>query len=213
MLVVAAAVVLEGLDGQRLQPPLLCFLQQLRGAHHGAVVPHDLTAQSALGEPRQPAQVHSGLRVAVADQHAAPPGHQGKHVAGPAQILRPGGRVHTLAAGVAPLLRADAGGGVHMVDGHREGGAVVVGVHLHHLLQPQPVCDLGAHGGADETLGVDGHKVDVLRGGKLGGADQVPLVLPVRVVDGDDEMAGAELLQSLLHRAELGIHGSLFLLT
>ena len=203
VLVMAAAVVLKRLDGQHLQPPLLCLFQQLGGAHHGAVVPHDLTAQSARLQPRQAAQVHGGLRVAAADQHAAPSGHQGEHMAGPAQILWSGGRVYALAAGVAPLLGGDAGGGVRVVDGDCEGSTVVIGIHLHHLLQAQPVGDLLAHWGADQPLGLHGHEVDVLRGGELGRADQVPLVLPVRVVNGDDQAAGAKLLQSLLHGTEL----------
>ena len=53
-----------------------------------------------------------------------------------------------------------------------------------HLLQAQPGGDSVAHGRADEAFGVGGHEVDVLRGGELGGADHVALVLPVRVVDG-----------------------------
>ena len=84
MLVVEAAVVLEGLDGDDLDAPLPGLFQQLRGTHHGAVVPHDLTAEAAGSEASQTAQVHRGFRVAVAHQHAAPPGHQGEHMAGSA---------------------------------------------------------------------------------------------------------------------------------
>ena len=211
MLVVEAAVVLQRLDGDDLQPPLLCLFQQLRGPHHGAVVPHDLAAQPALGKASQAAQVHRGLRMAVAGQHAAPPGHQREHMAGTAQVLRPGGRVHALAAGVAPLLRRDAGGGVHMVDGHGEGGAVVVRVDLDHLLQAQPAGHLLAHGGADQALSVHGHEIHVFRGGELGGADHVALVLPVRVVDGDDDVARPQLLQRFLYCAVLIFHISFLL--
>ena len=152
-------------------------------------------------ESRQSAQIHCGFSVAIAGQHAAPPSHQGKHMAGTPQIFGLGGRVHALAAGVAPLGGRDAGGGVHMIDGHGEGGAVVVGVDLHHLLQPQTGGHFLAHRGANETLGVSGHKVHVLRGSELGGADQVALVLPVRIVNGNDDMSGPEFLQSLLHSA------------
>src|SRR5699024_6720832 len=113
-----------------------------------------------------------------------------------------------LAAGVPPLLGGDAGGGVHVVDGHGEGGGVVVGVYLHHLLQPQPGGHLTAHGGADEPLGVSGHKAHVFGGGELGGAHHVPLILPIRVVDDQENVAGPQLLQRLFHRAELFFHCS-----
>ena len=104
MPIVAAAVVLEGLDGYHLQSPLLRLFQQLDGAHHSAVIPHDLTAQAALGQSGQAAQIHRGLGVAVPNQHPAPPGHQRKYVAGTAQILRTGGGIGTFAAGVGSLL-------------------------------------------------------------------------------------------------------------
>lgn len=163
--------------------------------------PHDLTAQPALRQPRQAAEVHRGLRVAVSDQHTPPAGHQGKYMSWPAQLLRPCGGVRTPAAGIAPFLRRDPGGGVRVVDGHRKGGAVVIGVHLYHLFQAKPGGYLAAHGGADQPLGVHRHKIDILCGGKLGRADHVSLVLPVRIVDRDDDPARPQLLQRLLHRA------------
>ena len=76
---------------------------------------------------------------------------------------------------------------------------MVIGVYLYHLLQSQP----GGHGlrhrGADQTLGMDCHKVYVLGGGKLGGADQIALILPVGVVDAHDEVSGPQFLQGLLN--------------
>ena len=128
-------------------------------------------------------------------------------MAGPAQVLRPGSRVHTFAAGVAPLLGGDAGGGVHVVDGDSECGAVVVGIYLYHLLQPQTGSHFLAHGGADEPLGVDGHKIHILRGGKLSRTDKVPLVFPVGVVNGDDEVARPQFFQGFLHGAIGMFHG------
>ena len=39
------------------KPHSLAFFSKLGGAHHGAVVAHDLTAQAALLQTRQAAQV------------------------------------------------------------------------------------------------------------------------------------------------------------
>ena len=44
-----------------------------------------------------------------------------------------------------------------------------------------------------------GHEVDVLRGGKLCRADEVPLVLPVGVVGAEDHLALAQVLQGLFN--------------
>ena len=54
---------------------------------------------------------------------------------------------------------------------------------------------------------MNGHEVDVFRGGELGGTDQVSLVFPVGIVNGDDETARPQFLQGLFHGAELGLHG------
>ena len=83
---------------------------------------------------------------------------------------------------------------------------MVIGVHLDHLFQPEPLGDRFAHRGADEALGVHCHKVYIFRGGKLGGANQVALVFAVWVVDGDNQAACAQLLQCLLNGAVLLFH-------
>ena len=144
--------------------------------------------------------------MAVAGKHAAPAGHQREHMARTAQVLRPGGRIHAHPAGEATLLGGDAGGGLDVVDGDGEGSLMVVGVDLHHLLQLEPVGQLLTHGGADKALGMHGHKIDVLCGGKLGGADHVSLIFPVRVVDGDDDAARPQFLQRLFDCTEQFFH-------
>lgn len=77
MFVVETAVVLQCLDGDDLQTPLLRFFQQLSGAHHSAIIPHDFAAQAALGQARQAAQIYRRLSVTVAGEHASPPATKG----------------------------------------------------------------------------------------------------------------------------------------
>src|SRR5678816_2303348 len=57
----------------------------------------------------------------------------------------------------------------------------------------------------DEAAAVLGHEVDRLRSGLLGRHQQVALVLAVLVVDHDQQAAGADLLDALLDRDELGL--------
>ena len=80
---------------------------------------------------------------------------------------------------------------------------MVVRVLLDHLGQAQlPDIVLG-HGHADEPLAVGGHEVDVLRGGKLRRADEVPFVLSFRVIGDQDQLALSQILQSLRNGIEL----------
>ena len=86
-----------------------------------------------------------------------------------------------------------------MVDGDGESGLVVVGVPGDHLGELELLDVPIGHGHADEALAVGGHEVDVLRGGKLCRADEVPLVLPVGVVGAEDHLALAQVLQGLFN--------------
>jgi hypothetical protein len=70
---------------------------------------------------------------------------------------------------------------------------VALGVALDHLLQLQPVHVGGGHRHADQAAALVHGEGDQLRGGQLGGEDDVALVLPVLVVDDDDRTAGGDL--------------------
>ena len=200
-LLVPLAIGLKIPDGDEFQPPLLRLLLELGGAHHGAVVPHDLAAQAAGLQPRQPQEIHRGLGVARPLQHAVLPGQQGEHMAGPPEVLRPGAVIGAGPGGDRPLLGRDAGGGGHVVDGDGEGRLVVVRVVGHHLGEPEPLDEFQGHGHADEPLAVGSHEVDLLGGDGLGRADQIPLVLPIRVVGTQDHAALPQLLQGLFNGA------------
>ena len=194
----ALAVGLQVLDGDEFQPPFSGHLLQLGGAHHGAVLPHDLAAQAHFLQAGQPHQVHGGLGVAVALQHAVVLGQQGEHVAGAAEVLGLGVGVHALHGGDGALGGRDAGGGVHMVDGDGEGGLMVVCVPGDHLGELELLDVLIGHGHTDEALAVGGHEVHVLGGGKLGGADEVALIFPVGIVGAEDHAALPQFFQGFL---------------
>ncbi len=84
--------------------------------------------------------------------------------------------VHTSHRRNGTLCGRNARRSRNVVDGHREGRFMVVGVVLHHLWELQPSDKGLRHGHADQSLAVSGHKVDVLRGGEFGGADEIALV-------------------------------------
>ena len=75
-----------------------------------------------------------------------------------------------------------------MVDGHGEGGFVVVGVLGDHLGKRQLLAQFGGHGHADEPLAVYCHEVHVLGGGELRCADEIAFVLAVGVVGAQNDL-------------------------
>ena len=82
---------------------------------------------------------------------------------------------------------------------------MVVGVVLHHLGELQ-LADKGLrHGHTDQALAVGGHEVDVLRGGKLGGADEIAFVFTVGVICDQNDLSLSQILQCFGNGIE--IHG------
>ena len=84
-----------------------------------------------------------------------------------------------------------------MIDRNGKRGMVIVCIDLDHLLKAEPSRDFRAHRRADQPFGMGRHKVNVLRGRKFRRADQVALVLAVRIVDRHDQPAGAQLVKRL----------------
>ena len=122
-------------------------------------------------------------------EHPALLGPKRKDVTGTAEVGGPGGRVDRHLDGAGPILGRDSS--AHAVfraciHTHGEGGLVAVGVAIHHQGQIQNVEALALHGEANQPPGLGGHEVDLFRGGELGGTDQIPLVLPVFIVDNDN---------------------------
>ena len=107
-------------------------------------------------------------------------------------------------AGGDPRRDAEAALGV---DAHRERGGQLFAVPVGHLGQAELVAPLAGEREADETPPVQRHEVDRLGRDQLRRADEVALVLAVLVVGHDDDLAVAQVLNSLLDGAE-STHGS-----
>mmetsp|Transcript_12370 Transcript_12370/g.30363 ORF Transcript_12370/g.30363 Transcript_12370/m.30363 type:complete len:244 (+) Transcript_12370:737-1468(+) len=127
-LVVAQAVAHEVSDRDALQVVLLGVLEQVGRARHGAVrLVHNL-AQHARGvRARQARQVHTGLRVAWAHQHAARAVAQREDVAGPPEVGGLGLGVGQVADGLGAVRRRDASGDA-LPQVHRDGERGVHGL-------------------------------------------------------------------------------------
>ena len=88
VLVVAAAVVLQIVDGDEFHVVLFGQFPELGRTHHRAVVGHDFAAQAYLLESCQAQQVHCGFCMAIAHEDTAAAGDEREHVARTAEIVR-----------------------------------------------------------------------------------------------------------------------------
>ena len=202
-LIVAFPVVLQILDGDKSDAPLVSELFELGGAHHRAVLPHDLTAEAALLQTCQPAQVHSGFCMAVPLQNTVLFGEQGEHMPGPAEVLGLCVILDTGQRGHGPLLGGDPCRRGHMVDGDRKGRLMVVRVGPDHLRDLQAAHKCFRHGHTDQPLAMSRHKVNVFCSGKFRGADKIPFVLTVRIICDKYDLSIAQILQRFLYCIEL----------
>ena len=196
------AVILQISDGDELQAPFLRLLLEFRGAHHGAVFPHDLAAQAAFLQTGQPQQIDRRFCVAVAFQNAVRLCQKGKHMAGAPEILRTCPFFNAFHRGDGALCSGDTGGCGYMVDGDGKRRLMVIRIVGHHLREPELLDICGRHGHTDQPLGMGGHKIDVPSGCKLGCTDEIAFVLPVGIIYHDDDAPGFEILQRVFYLTE-----------
>ena len=71
MLLVDADISLEILYSYEAEIILIRKLPKLRALHHGAVLRHDLTADTALSKSCKSHEIHSSLCVSVSGKHTA----------------------------------------------------------------------------------------------------------------------------------------------
>ncbi len=198
-LIVALAIFLQRLDADHLEPQPIAQLGQFGRAHHQAVLAHHLATQARLLQSGQTHEVHRGLGVPIALQHASCARHQGEHVPRAAELLGRGSGIGQLTRGQPALGSRDACGGVDMVHRHREGRLVVVGVVAHHLAQVQLRRLLLRDGHADQSARLARHQVHVLSGGELGRADHVAFVFAVGIIGAQDNAPRAQLVERFLN--------------
>ena len=197
--VVAAAVVLEVVDGDEFQAVFIGDFPEVRRAHHRAVIGHDFTAQADLFEPCQAHEVDRGFCVAIAGQDASAFGDEREVVARTAEIFGTSRFFDTFAGRQGAFDSGNARRRVDVVDGNGEGCFMVVCIFTDHLGQAEFMGIFDAHRHADQALAVAGHKVHVFRRAVLGGADEVAFVFPVFVIDDDDDFSLTEILDGFFY--------------
>jgi hypothetical protein len=165
---------------------------QLRAAGHVRAVGVDHLGEDAGGPPaRQAGEVDRGLRVAGTGQDAAGAAAQREHVAGPHEVGRPAPEVGQGVDGGRAIGGRDPGGHAGgEVDRDREGGAVGLGVVMHHQREVERVEPVALERDADHAGGVPQEERDLLARGRVRGHDEVALVLAVLCV-GDDRYVTA----------------------
>jgi hypothetical protein len=138
--------------------------------------------------------------VAGTAEHAVGVRAQREHVARTGELLRAGGGVGELAGRRGAVGRAHPrGGALERVDGDGERGAVTVGVVGDHQREAEGVGAGGRHRHAHDPGGVPQQEGHLLRRHVRGGEHEVGLVLAVRRVQHDHELAPRECVERVLH--------------
>ena len=200
--VVAAAVVLEIVDGDEFQTVFVGNLPEIRCAHHRAIVSHDFAAQADLFESCQAHEVDRSFRVSVAGQDAAAFGDEGEVVARAAEVFGTGRFFSTFTGCQGAFDSGDTRCRIDVVDGNGEGRFVIICIFTDHLGQTELMGIFDAHRHADQALAVAGHEVHVFCRAVLGGADEVAFVFAVRIIGDDDDMAGLQFFQCFFNGVE-----------
>ena len=198
----------EVLDRDHLQAVPLCEALELRETRHRAVGVGDLADDADGLQAGEPAEIHCGLGLAGAHQHAALARSEREHVPGLDQVLRGGIRVGEDADRACPVRRADAGrDALARIDAHRERGPETSLVALHHLWEVELLEPFGRHRDADHTARVLADEPDHFRRACLGREREVAFVLAVLVIDDDDHSTGCDLGDRLVDGAERRLRG------
>ena len=162
--------VLPGQSGKLLRP------------HHRSVIPHDLAAEAALLEPREPAQIHSGLRMPAALKHAVLPCKKREHMAGSPEILRPCVLAYAGARRHAPLLGGNPRLCPYIINRHGKCRLMIVRVLRGHRREIQLLHIFLRHRHANEPLPMLCHEVHIFRRRKFRGTDKIAFIFPVRII-------------------------------
>ena len=185
-------------------------LDEIGDAGHGAVVVHDLAQHTARCEPGHAGEVDGRLGVTGPLEHATLGVAPREDVTGPGEISGAGvGSDERLDGGGAIGSRDPGAGAVAIVDAEGERGALRLGVVAHHEGDLELVEPLTGERRADDARGVTHEECAGLWRGRLGGHDEIALVLAVLVVDDHDDLAAGDRCDSLRDGGEmLGVVGT-----
>ena len=128
-------------------------------------------------------------------------------MAGPHQVVRPRRRVDDRPDRPRPLLGADARAARLVIDRHRVRRLVRGGVAIDHRAELEPRGDLGQDRHAQQPAPVRDHELDRLGRDLLGRRDEVALVLPVLVVNDNDDPPFPQRLERVVDLREFIMHG------
>ena len=186
-----------------MQAPFVGHIAQLGQTSHGAVVVHYLHQHTHRLQTGQAAEVHGGLGVSGALEHALVLCVQGVYVARTAEGLGDACGVGKGTQGGAAVLSGDSSGAALQLV-HRDGErrAEHGGVFLHLACEVQFLATLYGHGRAKDATGILEHEIHLLGCYFLGGDDDVALVLAVFVINNNHHLAGGKVGNGVFYSVE-----------
>ncbi len=191
------------LDGDELEAVAFGEFDEPVEALHGAVFGHDLADDAGRVQPGQTREIDGCFRLPRAHQHAAVARAQRKRVSGAKQIARTSRRIEQCLNRRGAIVRRNSRGrAAARFNRNRECRFVHRAIFGNHLRQMQLVQALADHRNANQAARVLAHEIDRFGRHHLCGHYQVAFVFAILVVQHDDHLAGADVLDRVLDRVE-----------
>ena len=187
-------------DRDDLQPILLGHFHQGLSIGSIAGIVQNLAQDAARPHPRQTGEVDHRLGMAGTAQDPPFFGLQRKDMPGADKIGDLALGIGQRANGGGSFLSGDPRLARDMVDGNGEGSPQRSGVVLNHLAEIELSTQFGENRHTDHAAAMGDHKVNMLGGHRLGGADQIPLIFPIFVVHNNDQFTAANRRDCLINR-------------
>ena len=183
---------------------MLSDFPQIAQTGHRTVFVHDLDQRAAGSQSGHPRQVDHRFGMTRTAEHPFVTRPERENMPRTAQIGRLGGRIDQRPHRSRTVGRSHAGRTTvsEQIDRHRERRTEqrrIVG-NLHLQIQ-FPTAVFGQRS-AQHAAAVVKHEIDDLRGDLFAGDDKIAFVLPILVIDHDDDFARADIFDRFVHTAE-----------
>ena len=170
------------------------------------IVIHNLATNAHRLQACQLAQIHRSFGMTCAHQDATLASTQREHMTRTTKIPGLSTLISAFLHGISTLIGGNTRGSVHMVDGYRKSGFMIIRVLGDHGAELQLIHDFARCRHANQAAGLLGHEVNGLRSAELRRHDQIALVFPILIIGYQHHFTSLNSRNGLLNRIIFKIH-------
>ena len=192
----------EVANADNLQSMFLSHLLELWHACHGTVLVENLYESSSRLQSCQACQIHRSLCMSGSLEHAFVLGIERIDMPWTSEVHWSAGGIGQGTYGGSSVVGTYARGTpIQEVNGDCEWCTQHTGILLHLMRQFQFASSADGNGSTEHSTSVTQHKVDLLRSNHLGRSDKVALILPVFIINNNNEASLSEIFEGFLYTA------------